>query len=54
MRFFEPEWADTVERKVFEHREKGEFLVHRYVIMPDHFHVILTPGSRTTLERALS
>ena len=50
--FLKPEWAVTVERKVFEHREKGEYLVHRYVIMPDHFHVILTPGSRTTLERA--
>jgi putative transposase len=46
------EWADIVERKVFEHRDKGEYLVHRYVIMPDHLHVMLTPGSGTTLERA--
>jgi putative transposase len=50
--FRKPEWADIVERKVFEHREKGEYLVHRYVIMPDHLHVILTPGASTTLERA--
>ena len=50
--FRKPEWADIVERKVFEHREKGEYLVHRYVIMPDHLHVILTPGCSTTLERA--
>ena len=50
--FRKPEWADIVERKVFEHRERGEYLVHRYVIMPDHLHVILTPGCSTTLERA--
>jgi REP element-mobilizing transposase RayT len=50
--FRKPEWAVTVERKVYEHREKGEYLVHRYVIMPDHLHVILTTGSRTTLEKA--
>jgi putative transposase len=50
--FRKPERADIVERKVFQHREKGEYLVHRYVIMPDHLHVILTPGGSTTLERA--
>jgi len=48
-----PEWADIVERKIFEHREEGEYLVHRYVVMPDHLHVILTPSARTTLERAV-
>ena len=41
-----------MERKVFEHRDKGEYLVHHYVIMPDHLHVISTPGSSTSLERA--
>jgi REP element-mobilizing transposase RayT len=50
--FRKPEWADIVEQKIFEHREKGEYLVHRHVIMPDHLHVILTPGCSTTLERA--
>ena len=41
-----------VERKILEHRQKGEYLVHRHVIMPGHLHVILTPGPDTTLERA--
>src|SRR5215472_17010062 len=50
--FRKPEWANIVERKVFEHRDKGEYLVHHYVIMPDHLHVISTPGSSTSLERA--
>ena len=50
--FAKPDWAKIVEAKLFEYRDKGEYFVHRYVVMPDHLHVILTPGERTTLERA--
>lgn len=45
--------AEIVEAKLFEYREKGFYLVHRYVVMPDHFHIILTPGATTTLEKAM-
>jgi len=27
--------------------------LHEFVLMPDHFHVLLTPGDTTTLERAV-
>ena len=27
--------------------------MHGFVLMPDHFHVLLTPGDNTTLERAV-
>jgi Transposase IS200 like len=27
--------------------------LHRFVIMPDHFHVLLTPSETTTLEKAV-
>lgn len=50
--FVKAEWAEIVEAKLFEYRERGEYFVHRYVIMPEHVHVILTPGASTTLERA--
>jgi putative transposase len=50
--FVKANWAEVVEAKLFEYRDKDEYLVHRYVIMPDHLHVILTPGPSTTLERA--
>ena len=50
--FGNAERAEVVERKIFEYRDKGEYLVHRHVVMPDHIHVILTPGPSTTLERA--
>jgi putative transposase len=45
--------AELVEKKFFEYRDKGAYLVHRYVVMPDHFHAILTPGDTTSLEKAL-
>lgn len=45
--------AEIVEAKLFEYREKGFYLVHHYVVMPDHLHVILTPGTTTTLEKAM-
>ncbi|MGE5113338.1 MAG: REP-associated tyrosine transposase [Acidobacteriaceae bacterium] len=32
---------------------KGHFLLHEYVIMPDHFHLLLTPGLDITLERVV-
>ena len=45
--------ADLVEAKLFEYRNKGAYCVHRYVVMPDHLHIILTPGMTTTLEKAV-
>ena len=51
--FRKPNTAAIVEAKVFEYREKGFYLVHSYVVMPDHLHVILTPGMTTTLEKAV-
>ena len=45
--------AELVEAKLFEYRDKGRYYVHSYVVMPEHFHVILTPGHTTTLEKAI-
>jgi putative transposase len=50
--FVKSRWAEVVEAKLFEYRDKSEYFVHRHVIMPDHIHVVLTPGFSTTLERA--
>ena len=51
--FLKPPVAEIVEAKLFEYRDKGSYLVHRYVVMPDHLHIILTPGMTTTLEKAV-
>ena len=36
-----------------ENRQKGRFLLHDFVIMPNHFHLLLTPAAEIPLEKAL-
>jgi putative transposase len=36
-----------------ENRQKGRFLLHDFVIMPNHFHLLLTPSAEIPLEKAL-
>jgi putative transposase len=36
-----------------ENRRKGRFLLHEFVIMPNHFHLLLTPAPEIPLEKAL-
>jgi len=37
---------------LFGYREQKKYLLHEFVVMPDHFHLILTPTG-ITLERAM-
>jgi putative transposase len=34
-------------------RRGGRFLLHEFVIMPNHFHLLITPASKVSLEKAL-
>ena len=36
-----------------ENRRKGWFLLHEFVIMPNHFHLLLIPAAEMPLEKAL-
>jgi len=36
-----------------ENRSRKRFLLHEFVIMPDHFHVLLTPADDVSLEKAV-
>jgi putative transposase len=36
---------------LFHYRQDGAFTLHAFVLMPDHFHILLTPSQETTLER---
>ena len=36
-----------------ENRQKRRFLLHEFVIMPNHFHLLLTPAVEIPLENAL-
>jgi putative transposase len=51
--FQNPQMASIVEETIFKYRDQGSYKVHRHVVMPDHLHVMITPGESTTLERSL-
>ena len=36
-----------------ENRKKERFLLHEFVIMPNHFHLLITPASEIPLEKAM-
>jgi putative transposase len=38
---------------LYEYRAQGKFRLHEFVVMPDHFHVLITVGSDLTIERAV-
>ena len=38
---------------LFDNRQKERFLLHEFVIMPDHFHAIITPAAEVPLEKAM-
>lgn len=40
-------------RVLYDYREQGKFRLHEFVIMPDHFHLLLTVESTVTIERAV-
>jgi putative transposase len=47
------EIAEIVIDTLFRHRTAGAYLLHEFVLMPDHLHLLLTPGQTTTLEKAI-
>jgi len=38
---------------MLSYRDQGVYLLHDFVVMPDHLHVILTPNATSSLERAM-
>jgi REP-associated tyrosine transposase len=36
-----------------ENRRKNHFLLHEFVIMPDHIHLLITPAEDVSLEKAV-
>ena len=38
---------------LFEYRQRGIFLLHEFVLMPDHIHLLLTPRRTVAIERAM-
>lgn len=37
-------------RTLYGYRRQGRYALHAFVLMPDHFHLLITPASDVTLE----
>jgi putative transposase len=48
-----PENAQILIDALCRYREKGTYLLHEFVVMPDHVHLLLTPLDPTSLEKAM-
>ena len=48
-----PQIAQILLETFFTYRDRRAYALHEFVIMPDHLHLILTPGPTTGLEKAL-
>jgi putative transposase len=49
--FQSEQMAGLLVEVLYHYRERQEYLLHEFVVMPDHFHLLITPA--LTLERAL-
>jgi putative transposase len=45
--------AELFQQTILNYRNQGKFLLHAFVIMPDHFHALLTPAPDVSLEKAM-
>ena len=45
--------AELLQQTILDYRSQGKFLLHAFVIMPDHFHALITPAPDVSLEKAV-
>jgi putative transposase len=45
--------AGLLEQTILDYRSQEKFLLHAFVIMPDHFHALITPAPEVSLEKAV-
>jgi putative transposase len=38
---------------LYHYRREDKYLLHEFVVMPDHLHLLITPGPEVALERAM-
>ena len=43
--------AELLVSALFHYRDQGRYLLHGFVVMPEHLHVLLTPSASQTIER---
>jgi putative transposase len=45
--------AELLKQTIFDYHGQGRFQLHAFVIMPDHFHAVITPAPDVSLEKAM-
>jgi putative transposase len=45
--------ADLLIEVLLHYRAQRKYLLHEFVVMPDHFHALITPSPQISLERAV-
>src|ERR1700693_5614593 len=45
--------AQLFVRTLYEYRAQHKYRLHEFVVMPEHFHLLITVGSEITIERAM-
>jgi len=50
--FRNPQKAELMMELLAHYREKKKYVLHEFVTMPDHLHLLLTPASEISIERA--
>lgn len=45
--------AKLFQQTIFDYRGQGKFHLHAFVIIPDHFHALITPAPDVSLEKAM-
>ena len=51
--FSKPEPARILVEQILECRDRGFYKLHAFVVMPEHFHGLLTPSEEATLEKTM-
>jgi putative transposase len=48
-----PEIAEILMGTMIHYRDRDAYLLHEFVVMPDHLHLLLTPSATTSLEKSI-
>ena len=51
--FQETRYCEIFIQALFRYRQSGSYWLHSFVLMPNHFHLLLTPCAGVSLERAV-
>jgi putative transposase len=51
--FLKPGPAKIVLEQLLECRDRGFYRLHEFVVMPEHLHILMTPGDEASIEKAV-